>query len=153
MSPTELFRINTENVVSDVVEGEVIIVDLKSGRYYSLDGAGAHIWTCLTSGMNLATITRSVAAAYDGSESEIAGVVEQLITELAGEQLLEAAAFDADQVPVSLPAVADAPSSEKKHFDAPILHKYTDMQELLLVDVVHDVDEEGWPILKKENPR
>jgi hypothetical protein len=25
------------------------------------------------------------------------------------------------------------------------LHKYTDMEELLLLDPIHDVDETGWP--------
>ena|SRR6476660_8869681 len=30
-------------------------------------------------------------------------------------------------------------------FVTPELHKYTDMQELLLVDPIHEVAEEGWP--------
>jgi hypothetical protein len=28
---------------------------------------------------------------------------------------------------------------------APVLEKYTDMQELLLLDPIHDVEEAGWP--------
>ena len=34
-------------------------------------------------------------------------------------------------------------------FEAPVLSKYTDMQELLLLDPIHDVDDMGWP---KPNP-
>ena len=30
-------------------------------------------------------------------------------------------------------------------FEAPKLSKYTDMEQLLLLDPVHDVDETGWP--------
>jgi hypothetical protein len=30
--------------------------------------------------------------------------------------------------------------------------KYTDMQSLLLLDPVHDVDSQGWPILKPNDP-
>ncbi len=33
----------------------------------------------------------------------------------------------------------------EKSFEAPILHKFTDMQELLLLDPIHEVDETGWP--------
>ena len=31
-------------------------------------------------------------------------------------------------------------------FVTPELHKFTDMQELLLVDPIHEVTEEGWPL-------
>jgi hypothetical protein len=27
----------------------------------------------------------------------------------------------------------------------PVLNKYTDMQDLLLLDPIHEVDERGWP--------
>ena len=36
-------------------------------------------------------------------------------------------------------------------FVAPQLHKYTDMQELLLLDPIHDVDQEGWPATTESN--
>jgi hypothetical protein len=38
---------------------------------------------------------------------------------------------------------------EKPSFNLPLLHKYSDMQELLLLDPIHDVDDAGWP---KPNP-
>ena len=38
--------------------------------------------------------------------------------------------------------------TEKPSFEAPILHKYTDMQDLLLLDPIHEVDEAGWPVAR-----
>jgi hypothetical protein len=35
-------------------------------------------------------------------------------------------------------------------FVAPVLHKHTDMQDLLLLDPIHEVDETGWPSVKKD---
>ena len=36
-----------------------------------------------------------------------------------------------------------------KPLAAPVLNKYSDMQDLLLLDPIHDVDEEaGWPTNK-----
>ena len=32
-----------------------------------------------------------------------------------------------------------------RRYEAPALAKFTDMQELLLLDPVHEVDEAGWP--------
>jgi hypothetical protein len=34
---------------------------------------------------------------------------------------------------------------KQQEFSRPILTKYTDMKELLLLDPIHEVDETGWP--------
>ena len=34
---------------------------------------------------------------------------------------------------------------ERLWFEAPSLEKYTDMQDLVLLDPVHEVDQTGWP--------
>ncbi|MEI6331186.1 MAG: hypothetical protein WCP16_18235 [Pseudanabaena sp. ELA645] len=39
------FKINTPNVVHELIDGEVIIVNLKKGDYYSLLSTSAKIWT------------------------------------------------------------------------------------------------------------
>ncbi len=36
------------------------------------------------------------------------------------------------------------------HFEPPKLAKYTNMSDLLMLDPVHDVDEQGWPNRKPE---
>jgi len=36
-------------------------------------------------------------------------------------------------------------SAERPPFTKPELHKFTDMQDLLLFDPIHEVDESGWP--------
>lgn len=35
------FRVNSPSVIGEVLDGEAIIVNLDSGAYYSLNGAGA----------------------------------------------------------------------------------------------------------------
>ncbi len=39
---------------------------------------------------------------------------------------------------------------KKKSFCLPIIEKYTDLEELLLLDPIHEVDESGWPKQKSE---
>jgi hypothetical protein len=40
---------------------------------------------------------------------------------------------------------------QKLDFTSPELDVYSDMQEILLLDPVHDVNKEGWPIRKDSN--
>ena len=37
-------------------------------------------------------------------------------------------------------------------FTPPVLKKYTDQQELLLLDPIHDVSDLGWPVKDQGNP-
>jgi len=39
-------------------------------------------------------------------------------------------------------------SGTRQPFSAPVLNAYTDMEELLLLDPIHDVDQAGWPMPK-----
>jgi hypothetical protein len=39
-------------------------------------------------------------------------------------------------------------NGNKTVFNAPVLNKYTDMQDLLLLDPIHEVDATGWPSTK-----
>ncbi len=51
-------------------------------------------------------------------------------------------------VPLAAPAAtAEVPALSNGHvFAPPELHKYTDFQELLLLDPIHEVDQSlGWP--------
>ncbi|HAR48554.1 MAG TPA: hypothetical protein DCR81_00210 [Smithella sp.] len=39
-------------------------------------------------------------------------------------------------------------NGSKTVFNAPVLNKYTDMQDLLILDPIHEVDATGWPSTK-----
>ena len=41
------------------------------------------------------------------------------------------------------------PSGMARTTDRPVFVKYTDMEELLLADPIHEVDDRGWPLLRK----
>ena len=48
------------------------------------------------------------------------------------------------------PPNGSAPADAARVFEAPRLEKYTDMQDLVLLDPVHEVDEQGWPQQRPE---
>ena len=136
--------VNAPSVIGEVLGGEAIIVNLDSGAYYSLDGAGAEVWTAAQSGATLARMIDLVVAKFSGAPAEIAAGVAALVEELVAEGLLVAGS--ASTAPAADPfAGVAAPPTDRPPFVKPILQKYTDMADLLLLDPIHEVDEQGWP--------
>ena len=50
------YRLNDKDVVSEVLDGEVIVIHLQSGTYYSTLASGADIWNALLSGRSVEEI-------------------------------------------------------------------------------------------------
>lgn len=149
MKITQRFRVNSPTVISEVFDDEIIIIHLDHGTYYSLSQSGAEIWKLLQSGATLSDITAELAAAYILRPAEMEPIVQQFVAELAQEQLLiPQNAATQPSPPVVAPAAGTAVQSGSGCFVAPALHKYTDMQDLLLLDPIHDVTESGWPHVK-----
>ena len=142
-------RINTPQVTSQIIDGEAIIINLESGNYYNLNSTGTDIWDGLEKGMSVCHIAEAVAQRYGGDQTDIENSVSQLITELEEEELI---VIDGREEAARNPNIATSPSASSKpvgqKFEAPVLQKYTDMQDLLLLDPIHEVDELGWPRAK-----
>jgi hypothetical protein len=78
---------------------------------------------------------------------EIEAAVAALVEELRAEELLdEAPDPSANGAAVgTLVAGGGDPTHARAEFEAPILHRYTDMADFMLVDPIHEVEESGWP--------
>jgi Coenzyme PQQ synthesis protein D (PqqD) len=137
------FRVKSPNVMHETIEGEVIVIDLNTGSYYSLREAGAEIWHGVERGMDEAGIVNSLERGYDGPREEIVAAVGRLLDELASEDLIEAA-VDGAAAPAE-PAAALQQANGRVPFVAPVFEKHSDMQDLILLDPVHQVGPQGWP--------
>jgi hypothetical protein len=131
------FRSNSPPVVHETVEGETIVVNLDTGSYYDLNHLGGSIFELLNSGMSTAELANVTATAYGLDQAHAIRTVEEFTAQLVAEQLLAPVANGAPRTT----AQPDLPPT----YTEPVLNKYTDMQELLLLDPVHEVDEAGWP--------
>lgn len=136
------YRLNSPDVVQEDLEGEVIVVHLVSGSYYSLTKSGADVWKRLVAGQTAGAIVDQLAEITDGTPAVIGPAVDQFVADLVAEQLLVSAAAGS----AGLPMAAVATPAERIPFEAPRFEKFTDMQELLLVDPIHEVAEAGWPL-------
>jgi hypothetical protein len=144
------FKVNSPNVVSETIDGETVIVSLSKGIYYSLDQVGADVWNLIERHFSTGNIVAAIAQQFTGDPELIESSVKTLIAQLRAEELIISSSADLgeeDVVGVSLDSTA-----MKKEFVPPFLQKYSDMQELLMLDPIHEVDEaEGWPQKREES--
>jgi len=144
---SERFRVHPK-IVSETIDGEVIILNLDRGRYYSLTLAGTDAWNAIGRAASGEEIVDELLARYDGARGEVEQSVEQLLSELRREELIFAlppGAAETAAPPTNGRAPANGAGSGRKPFQAPVLQTYTDMEDLLLLDPIHEVDESGWP--------
>ena len=126
-------------MIHETLDGEVIVVNLDTGVYYSLSGVAAEIWAEVARGASAAQAVDELNARYDANGSDLETAVARFVEELEREQLIAA---DGDAAPRAATTVN---GTARAAFVEPVLHKYTDMQELLLLDPIHEVAETGWP--------
>jgi hypothetical protein len=144
----EHFQIDPGKVVHETVEGEVILIQLDTGNYYSLRGSGADIWALLELTGAPERIAAELRTKY-ADDGAIESSVRDLLDRLAGEELIVPAANGAEPPSPRASNGAEPPAAP---FEPPVLEKYTDMQQYLLVDPIHDVDEKGWPATREPAP-
>ena len=127
----------------ETIEGEVIIIDLETGSYYSLRDTSAEIWHGIQTGADEDAIAGSLHRRYDATREEIAAAVGKMLDALAGEGLIEVE--EGVHATAEQAAAAPQDANGRVPFAAPVLEKHTDMQDLILLDPVHDVNDAGWP--------
>jgi hypothetical protein len=76
------------DVVFRELEGEAVILDLASGRYFGLNAVGTRIWTLLDAGTPIEEIIQAVAEEYDADAEQIDRDVKALIEALSSRGLI-----------------------------------------------------------------
>ena len=149
METFERFKINAPKVIHETIDGETVIVNLDSGNYYSLDAIGADIWDSVGKGVPADHIIEDISCRYTGEREEINRAVCQFFDELLKEGLISPLEpGDTESGTLNKTPVESMPTDGQPHFKAPTLQKYSDMQDLLLLDPIHEVDDTGWPNAK-----
>ncbi len=85
-------RFDSVRLSADVIfrelDGEAVLLDFASGRYFGLNAVGTRIWTLLASGASVDVAVAAVAAEFDAPADEVARDVDDLIAELLSRGLL-----------------------------------------------------------------
>jgi hypothetical protein len=136
------YRVNAPHVIAETIGGETIIVHLSTGCYFNLGGTAVEIWDGIAAEQPTALIVQELVLRYDSSPEEIEAAVSQLLEELRREELI--VSMDDNGAPAATESISE-PTSARAPFVEPSVSKFTDMQDIILLDPVHEVDARGWP--------
>jgi hypothetical protein len=142
------FRPAGPDIVYDAIDDGIVIVNLAAGAYFTLEGVARETWELLVAGRSYAEIVAVLATRYEGEPRQIHESVAGFLDRLSAESLIVAG--------VGTPPEPSGPPdrTEKRPFVAPVLVAYTDLEDLLTLDPIHEVDDNGWPHSKSEkSPR
>jgi hypothetical protein len=132
------WRPNAPAVVSETIDGEVIVIHLERGSYFSLRGSAAELWELVEKGCDPDAVAEALAGRYSASPSEtVVAAAERFLEELREEGLV----VESSDAPAAVPALEPATTE----FSPPQLEKYTDLEDLIMMDPIHEVEPEGWP--------
>ena len=139
-----LYRINRPKVISEAFDDEVVAVNFDTGSYYGMRATALTIWNLLEHGASPQALTRRMTSLYHGDEQAIGEAVAEFLEQLRQHNLImETSAVRADAGP-------EPAADHRGPWEPPMLSVYEDMKDLLLLDPIHDVDEEGWPARKPD---
>ena len=141
--------VNGPNVIHETIEGEAVIINLMSGRYYSLQGTAAEIWDLIGEGATVSVIVAAMAGRYAAAGVDMQDVVISFLGRLREEELIrvEPASEPVGREIAPAKSITASPA-QSSGFELPALQVYTDLEDLLLLDPIHEVDDEGWPVAK-----
>jgi Coenzyme PQQ synthesis protein D (PqqD) len=120
-------RLASHRAVAKVIEGDAIVIDTITGRYYSLEGPGEAAWSLLVSSLTLREVAEVLAERYETQGADVAGDVSRLAEQLLAEQLVAPAGDPAG-------AVKPPPPLSREPYAPPALTVFTDMEDLLAFD-------------------
>lgn len=125
-------------VVSEAFDGDIVVLDLDSGRYFSFSDSGCAFWEALVEGIAPRAILR------DG-DIYTAEDVQNFLQQIVEFRLLVAVTEDATSELSD--AIATKLSDAKEQLEISV---YDDLADLFLFDPIHEVEEEaGWPAVNK----
>ena len=141
-----IYEINQPMVIAEVFDDETIIIHFDTGNYYSLDSFSSIVWRAMEERVDVSSLPDILSTCFKQvSSGELRKLVNQLVAELLSEDLIRSVegVKPGEVVLAQVDCKGDLPEN------AGCLTKFDDMQELLLLDPIHDVDAAGWPHIRK----
>ena len=125
---SQRLRVAEPGITAKIMEGEAIFINLMSGLYYSLDGAGGVMWWLLAGGRTIGETAARIAESYGIPESRAQGDVRAIAARLLEEGLVVPAPDRTTDPPGSPQPTAGG------EYRSPELQRYDDMAELFALD-------------------
>lgn len=131
-----VYTVASKDIASESFDGDAVVINLGTGKYYSFSDSGSLVWEALSSGMSTEAIAQTspltIAALEDFAKSlcdhELIIPHEGSPSAQPGQKFTEQLSLAKEPLGVDV---------------------FEDLADLFLADPIHDVQEpQGWPIVK-----
>lgn len=133
------YQLDSTNIAQEVFDNEAVLINIPEGKYYSVRGTtGIRVLEILKEPIGLESIWEIIQNEFqldeESAKNEIAFFVNQLEIEKIVDFSTEVSSIQINPSPIKLP------------YEKVELEIFDDMQELIMLDPVHDVESfKGWP--------
>ncbi len=140
MDATGRFRVYGAEITQGTLDGDVVVVNVRTSRSYSMYGIGAALWTLLVAGQSAEAIVDRFARSFGVTAKRAASVIDPFIAALEAEQLIRPAASDAPPGRIA----DDVLDGVAPPLVAPLFRQFSDLEELLLLEPIWTDAAAGW---------
>lgn len=136
-----------QSVSVERLDGETIAIDFVTGRFYSFRESAADILWLITHRMSISSFDDILRKSFKvtGDNTTLTRDVTSFIEHLIGLGLIEAVSSTADSVQVQTQHYSLPDDYERDEWRSPLLISNDQLADLLMIDPIHDVTEDGWP--------
>jgi hypothetical protein len=125
------YKENSPGVIHDEIDSEVVVVDLNIGHYFRINKGSSQLWNLIIKGNSISQILT-----FCENRSELQLDIEDILQNLLNLQIICEAAEQSNPI-------TELPKWKYTKFE---IEKFTDLEDILGLDPIHEVDEEkGWP--------
>ena len=138
----KVLEVASAQCAAEDFDGEIVAMNHETGMYFCMKDSAAVLWHDLTAGHSVEAL-----AAVAAGNPEFARSIERLADQLVDAGLMSPTqTVSAPTTPPKLTAAMIAGATP------PLLDSFGDMKQLLLLDPVHEVDEDqGWPVPRSDD--
>ena len=134
------FRVNSPSVIYERFDEELVAIQLESGTYHSMVGAAADAFVLLSEEATPAELADALATKYASTPEQIETALAPFLKQLQTERLISLVELRKSRGPLQV-----AGERSGLPFVPPSLEAFHDLENLLLLDPIHEVGDEGWP--------
>jgi hypothetical protein len=130
------YTVFNRDIVSENFDGDIVVLDLSCGKYFSFTDCGCVLWEAVTAGTRPQALLGGTLTADK---------MEGFVSKLIANKLIAVRTEPVPALPVD--AVAEKLLACK---EPPDLFVFDDLADLFLADPIHDVEESaGWPVVRE----
>lgn len=122
---TETYVVRREDTGSQLIDGELLVINFETSFYYGLNGTATAVWNLLAAPRTLEAVASRIATASGAPPETVAADVDELVGRMVKEGLVEAGTADpvpADDVRIDMAA----------GYASPTLERYERLERLIL---------------------